>query len=192
MYVMKCQKCGAECPPETSFCRQCGAPVDTGAIRASEQTTQLLEQNDGVTTQRLESRETAGGRGRLPRADEHTVAKTGSSRRALFIGAVVIGIIAVISAAAFIGLRSHRSASSDLIYPGAKTIVDVRTNDGGRALQLETTDSFSDVEAWYQKAINSEKIIRLTPTSTMIKDRKRIATIVADGNKTAIAIKVIK
>ena len=59
-------------------------------------------------------------------------------------------IIGVISVAAVIGMRNHSAASNDLIYPGSRTVVDM-TGEGGRALHLQTSDSFSTVEAWYQK-----------------------------------------
>ena len=191
MQVMNCQKCGAECPPGTSFCRRCGAPVDTGAIRASEQTTALLEQNDGVTTQRLESRATGPEYGRLPRPVE--AGKSSSNRRALLIAALVVVVVCVIGVVGFKALQSHGSASmTQFLYPGAKTLLDVRTDDGGRALQLETSDSFDDVEAWYQKTLNTQKIVRLTPTNVVLKNEKALITIAGDGNKTHVVIKTFK
>ena len=150
MHVMKCQKCGAECPRETSFCRQCGAPLEAEAPE-----------------------------------------KSGGSRRAVLIGALVIVIIGVISVAALIGMRNHRAASGDLIYPGARTVVDM-TGAGGRALHLQTSDSFSTVEAWYQKALKPEKTMRLTSTSVVLKNNTTTATIASEDDKTNILIKVSK
>jgi len=150
---MTCQNCGAECPVETSFCRQCGAPI------ASEQTTAILSQN--------------------------------KSRRPIFIGAVVIAIVGVVTAATLLGMRSHSAASSDLIYPGARTVVDLSSQGGGRALHLQTPDSMDKVEAWYQKTLKPEKTMRLTSTSVVLKNDKTTATIAAEDNTTNILIKVV-
>lgn len=149
---MTCQNCGAECPAETSFCRQCGAPI------ASEQTTALLNQT--------------------------------RSRRAILIGAVVIAIIGVVTAATLIGMRSHSAGSGDLIYPGARTVVDMTSNGGGRALHLQTPDPIAKVEAWYQKTLKPDKTMRLTSTSVVLKNAKTTATIAAEDNTTNILIKV--
>ena len=148
---MTCQNCGAECPAETSYCRQCGAPI------ASEQTTALLNQT--------------------------------RSRRPILIGTVVIAIIGVVTAATLIGMRSH-SAENDLIYPGARTVVDMKNQAGGRALHLQTSDPFNTVEAWYQKTLRPEKTMRLTSTSVVLKNGRTTATIAAEDNITNILIKV--
>jgi len=190
MHVMKCQKCGAECPPGTSYCRQCGAPVDTGAILASEKTTTLLDQNDGVTTQRLESRATGPERGRLPRRAEDANGKS-SNRRALLIAALVIVVVGVLTVAGVMALRNHRASSSSLSYPGAKTVLDMTTEDG-RALHLQTSDSINDVEEWYRKALNSQKVVRLTPSSVILKSERTTVTVVAESGTTNILIKMPK
>ena len=104
------------------------------------------------------------------------------------IGAVVIVIIGVATAATLIGMRSH-SAANDLIYPGARTVVDM-TGDGGRALHLQTPDSMTKVEAWYQKTLKPEKTMRLTSTSVVLKNAKTTATIATEDNTTNILIKV--
>jgi hypothetical protein len=188
MHDMKCGKCGAEAPAGTSFCRQCGELIDTDSTQlASEQTTALLDQPDGVTTQRLESRATGPDRGRLP---QPAVAKSTSSRRAMLIGALVIVVIGVLSVAALVGLRGHNTTSSDLLYPGAKTVVDMTGEGGGRTLHLETSDAFDAVEAWYQKALKPRKTVRLTSTSVVLKNNKTTATIASEDNKTNILIKV--
>ena len=181
---MTCQNCGAECPEETNFCRQCGAPI------ASEQTTALLNNPaDGVTTQQLESRAT--GPNRRSFSDALTASVPEKRRRPILIGAVVIAIIGLICVAALLGMRNHSQASNDLVYPGAKTIVDMTNARGGRALHLETTDPLTAVEAWYQKALKPEKTMRLTSTSVVLKNGPTTATIAAEGNKTNILIKVI-
>ena len=183
---MKCQNCGAECPPETNFCRQCGVPF------GSEQTTALLGQNDGVTTQQLESRDTGRNRGPSSQpAGDPTAEKSGGSRRAILIGAVVLVIVGVISVGALLGMRNHNAAANDdLIYPGARTVVDMKNDGGGRALHLETSDPFTTVEAWYQKKLKPEKTMRLTSTSVVLRNGRTTATIAAEDKKTNILIKV--
>jgi hypothetical protein len=157
---------------------------------ASEQTTALLDQTDGVTTQRLESRGTGRNRSALPAHAAHsTSAKSVGRRRPILIGVLVVAVIGVICAAALLGMRSHSSASSVLIYPGAKTVVDM-TMDGGRAVHLTTSDPFSAVEAWYQKELKPQKTMRLTSTSVVLKNDKTTATIVTENNLTNILIKV--
>jgi hypothetical protein len=126
-----------------------------------------------------------------PIASEQTTAilNQTKSRRPILIGAMVIAIIGVATAATLVGMRSH-SASSDLIYPGARTVVDMTSNGGGRALHLQTPDSLEKVEAWYQKTLKPEKTIRLTSTSVVLKNAKTTATIAAEDNTTNILIKV--
>jgi hypothetical protein len=181
---MTCQNCGAECPAETNFCRQCGAPI------ASEQTTALLDNStDSATTERIESRATAPNRPPLP--ERATASVPGRSRRPILIGALVIAVIGLISVAALLGMRNHNNqASSDLVYPGAKTVIDMKNESGGRVLHLETSDPFTAVEAWYQKTLKPEKTMRLTSTSVVLKNGATTATIAAEGNKTNILIKV--
>ena len=184
MHMTICQKCGAECPPETNFCRQCGAPI------ASEQTTALLNQTDGVTTHRLESRETGRNRSSSSQPAGAPAAEK-SSRKAILLGAMVIVALGVISVAALVGMRKHNAASGDdLVYPGAKTVVDMTNASGGRALHLQTSDPFETVEAWYQKALKPEKTIRLTSTSVILKNGKTTATLAEENNVTNILIKV--
>jgi|SRR6185503_4943900 len=127
-----------------------------------------------------------------PIASEQTTAilNQTKSRRPILIGAMVIAIIGVATVATLVGMRSH-GASSDLIYPGAKTVVDMTSNGGGRALHLQTPDSMEKVEAWYQKTLKPEKTMRLTSTSVVLKNAKTTATIAAEDNTTNILIKVV-
>lgn len=183
MQNMTCQNCGAECTAGTNFCRQCGAPI------ASEQTTALLEQTDGITTQQLQSRATGPNR-HTARADATGSSVTEKSRRPILIGAVVIAVVGLISVAVLLGMRNHNKASSDLMYPGAKILVDMTNERGGRALHLQTSDPFTTVEAWYQKTFKPAKTMRLTSTSVVLKGGTTTVTIAAEGNKTNILIKV--
>src|SRR5262245_58190742 len=58
-----CKQCGAELLPQTSFCRQCGAPISTSQPDVgNEGTTRLLDEVDAVATQRLDPRPTSPGR----------------------------------------------------------------------------------------------------------------------------------
>ena len=102
----------------------------------------------------------------------------------------MIAIIGVVTAATLIGMRSHSAASSDLIYPGARTVVDMTSDGGGRALHLQTHDPIAKVEAWYQKTLKPSKTMRLTSTSVVLKNAKTTATIAAEENTTNILIKV--
>lgn len=126
-----------------------------------------------------------------PIASEQTTAilNQTKSRRPILIGAVVIAIIGVATAATLVGMRSH-GAANDLIYPGARTVVDLTSEGGGRALHLQTPDPMAKVEAWYQKTLKPEKTMRLTSTSVVLKNAKTTATIAAEDNTTNILIKV--
>ncbi len=173
---MKCQTCGAECAEGTSFCRQCGAQIN------SEQPTVLL---DDASTRHLESRDTSPGRGQVITPQEAGP----TSRKAIWIGAAVIALVGVVCAVTLIGLRGKSARAGDLVYPGSTTLMEMTTADGSRALQLETTDSFKSVEDWYTKALKPEKVIRLTPATVIIKNDKVTTTIAADGPKTSISVK---
>jgi len=183
---MTCQNCGAECTEGTSFCRQCGVPI------ASEQTTALLNQSDDVSTHRLEPRATAPNRGAVP-ADGLTASvteKSGGRRKAILIGTLIAAVVGAITATTLIGMRSHRAAANDLIYPGARTVVDMTSEGGGRALHLQTPDPMAKVEAWYQKTLKPDKTMRLTSSSVVLRNSKTTATIAAEDNTTNILIKV--
>lgn len=190
MNVSKCQQCGAECAPGTSFCRQCGAPIDPEAVTApSEQATALLDQSINAATQRFEPRATGPDPVRFVEPVVEPTETRATSRRGILIGAFVLGVITVICVAAVLGLRGRGETSSNLVYPGARTVVDM-TGDGGRALHLETSDSFSAVEEWYQKELKPHKTMRLTSSSVVLKNDKTTATIASEGAKTSILIKV--
>jgi hypothetical protein len=105
------------------------------------------------------------------------------------MGAAVIVLVGVICAVTLIGLRNKRAHAGDLVYPGSTTLMEMTTADGSRALQLETTDSFKNVEDWYTKALKPEKVIRLTAGTVIIKNDKVTTTIAADGPKTSISVK---
>ena len=190
MNVIKCQKCGADCAQGTSFCRQCGAPIDPeAATEPSEQATALLGQSVNAATHRFEARATGPDPVRFAQPEAEPTETRATSRRGILIGALVLGVITVICVAAVLGLRARRETTSNLVYPGARKVVDM-TGDGGRALHLETSDSFSTVEEWYQRELKPHKTMRLTSSSVVLKNDKTTATIASEGAKTSILIKV--
>jgi hypothetical protein len=196
MHEMKCQTCGAECAVGTSFCRQCGAPVSAQQTQVgSEQTTALLDQTDSAATQHFEPRATGPERGRLPTTPtaDYPIAAASkrrvASRLGILIGALVI--IVFICVLTFMGLRGHSRNSGELIYPGAKTLLDMTNEGGGRALHLETSDPLDKVERWYTTTLQPQKTVRLTSSSVVLKNEKITATIAAEGSKTSILIKAV-
>lgn len=191
MNVIKCQECGAECAPATSFCRQCGSPIEPEATTGpSEQATALLDQSVNAATQRFEPRATGPDPVRLQQTVVEPTETWATSRRGMLIGALAILVIGVICVATLIGLRARGDSTANLVYPGAKTVVDMTGQGGGRALHLETSDSFSTVEEWYQKELKPHKTMRLTSSSVVLKNDKTTATIASEGAKTSILIKV--
>jgi len=48
------------------------------------------------------------------------------------------------------------------------------------------------VEAWYRNALNSQKVVRLTPSSVILKSDRTTVTVVAEGGTTNILIKMPK
>ncbi len=196
MDELKCRTCGAEWLPGTSYCRQCGSAIADAAHPNSEQTTALLDPTNSVATQRLDPRPTSPDRARLPapiQTDSTAVADgRGSKRRWLAIVVLAVLIVGTICAAAFVKIRNNRRTTSDvsLVYPGAQTVVDMTNEGGGRALQLQTSDSFNKVEEWYQNTLKPQKTMRLNATSVVLKNDKTTATIVVDGSNTVILLKI--
>jgi hypothetical protein len=170
--------------PATSFCRQCGAAITAEQfVESSEQPTAILGNTDSATTQRLHARATSPAM---------TSRSTAPSRRNIMIGAaIVLLIIGLISAVAFVRMQSHTEAptTSQLIYPGAQTVVDMTNNDGSRTIQLQTADSLDKVESWYHKNLTLTKTMRLTSTSYVMKNDKVTITLASEDKKTNILIK---
>ena len=186
----KCRTCSAELTPGTSFCRQCGAPINHASEDDSEAQTTLLAGNDSVTTQRLDPRPT-GDRGLDVRSQPVVAAK--SHRRAIVAGLItVIAVACILCATLIINFRSNSRirSSAALVYPGSKTLVDMKYDDGARAMTLETADSLSQVEGWYQANLKPSKVIRLTTGSVVLKNQNTTATLVVENDKTNILIKM--
>jgi hypothetical protein len=52
------------------------------------------------------------------------------------------------------------SLSHALVYPGAKTLMEVSDASEGNVLQLQTSDSLDNVVAWYTEKLKPTKVIR--------------------------------
>ena len=193
----KCRTCNAELTPGTSFCRQCGAAINHANEPESEAATTLLAGSDPVTTQRLAARPT-GDRllddpAPVVATTDPEIAKRKSLRRALVAGAItVIAVVCILCVALVFTFRSRArsSANAVLVYPGAKTLMDMKYDDGSRAMTLETGDSLGKVEGWYQSSLRPSKVIRLTSGSVVLKNQNTTATLVVDDDKTNILIKM--
>ena len=106
-------------------------------------------------------------------------------------GALVLVIIGLLTVIAIVAMRNDDEApvASQLIYPGAQTVVDMTNTDGSRTIQLQTPDSLDKVESWYQKNLRLTKTMRLTSTSHVMKNDKVTITLASEDNKTNILIK---
>jgi hypothetical protein len=196
MDTLTCKQCGAELLPQTSFCRQCGAAITpSGGLQGDERTTRLFEEPDVVTTQRLDPRPTTPSQAHLNLSGPGVAeAPKRSDRRVILISSLfVVVLVAIVCTIALLRFRNHSgTASSDsLVYPGARKMVDMVNEGGGRAVQLETSDSFEKVDEWYRKAMKPKKVIQLTSGSVVLKNDKTTATIVTENNKTNILIKIV-
>jgi hypothetical protein len=188
---LMCRNCGAELLDGTNFCRQCGAAVTSDAIPdSSEQPTSLFPETDNVTTQRLDSRPTSE-RQRAPMLDAGARKPWPPVLALIVVGLIIATIVGVV---AITRLRTHSRivASDPLLYPGAQTLMDISNPDGGRALQLQTSDPLEKVENWYDRNMRPRKTIRLTSSSVVLKNENTTATIASEGGITNILIKVIE
>ena len=104
---------------------------------ASEQPTAILATGDGATTQRLQAR---------PTAPAPVLKQKAGRRRLLIAGVIALVIIGVICVVA---IRRQRTVTvnqaAQLIYPGARTVLDMKNSDGSRTVHLQTTDSLNRV-----------------------------------------------
>lgn len=190
---LMCRTCGAELLVGTSFCRQCGAAITPDMVEdSSERTTSLFSETDNVATQRLDPRPTSEPR-RAPivKAD----IATGEARKPwkAVLALIVVGLII----AALVGVVATRSrthsgtvAADPLMYPGAQTLLDISNPNGGRALQLQTSDPLEKVENWYDRNLRPQKTVRLTSSSVVLKNENTTATIASENGITNILIKV--
>jgi hypothetical protein len=194
-----CRKCGAELIPGTSYCRQCGQPTDESASGSEQATAILGESKDAVTTKRLDLRPTTpgydpGSDSLLPTAT--SPGRSGYSWPKLVTAGILILLLVVVSVGVIWALRAgSRTADAiqinkSLIYPGARTIVDM-SDSGGAVLQLETPDALDTVRAWYEANLKPTKTLRVTSTSVIQKNANVTVTLVSEGKLTSIVIKQV-
>ena len=192
---ISCQQCGAELLPQTSFCRQCGSPISSPAPdHASESTTRLLDESDAVTTQRLDPRPTSPGRDPLNSPNAVSLAPARRGNRVVLPSLVVLVLlVGIVSTVAIMRNRRGRGTVvvDSLTYPGSRKLVDIVSDGGGHAVHLETTDSFDNVQDWYRRKLEPEKVMQLTTFSVVMKNEKTTATIVREGDKTNVLLKIV-
>ena len=194
MVPLKCRQCGSELLPQTNFCRQCGARVTADLPEQNDPATRLFTDEDIVATQRLDSRPTAPNpqHANLP-PPVPAKESTKSGGKLMLIGALLIVLLAGLITTVAI-MRTHVNQRNDseesIIYPGARKAMDIVADGGGRALQLETSDSLEQVDEWYRETLKPDKVIRLSASSVVLKNEKAVATIVREGDQTNILIKM--
>jgi hypothetical protein len=192
-----CTKCGAGLISGTSFCRECGQPITESPARSEQVTAIFGQSQNAATTKLLDPRPTTPGH----EVHSQSLASTSASitiserfRPNLVTIAIVLSLLTVVSVVVVWSLRAgSRSAgnveiSRSLIYPGARTVVDMGDR-GGAVLQLETTDALDKVQAWYESNLNPTKTLRVNSTSTILKRDKVTVTLVSEDNLTSIVIK---
>jgi len=196
--VSTCQNCGAELVPQTSFCRQCGVAIAPGdALASNERTTALFGEADAVATQRLDPRQTTPPRSGLNVSPSPvSPAAVKPANKSVLIGIVLLLVLAgIVSTVAVVKnrsrSRSHAASSEGLIYPSARKTMDVVADGGGRAVTLETSESFEKVDEWYRATLKPEKVVHLTAGSVVMKNEKITATIIGDNDKTLILLKIV-
>jgi zinc-ribbon domain len=194
-----CTKCGADLIPGAAYCRQCGQPTDESSPGSELATAILGESKEAVTTKLLDSRPTTpgynpGSDSLLPTATSPD--KSGYSWPKLFTAGILVLILVVVSVGVIWSLRA-RSRTADaiqinksLIYPGARTIVDM-SDSGGAVLQLETPDSLDKVREWYEANLKPTKTLRVTSTSVIQKNANVTVTLVSEDKLTSIVIKQV-
>ena len=201
MSQSRCPECDAELLLEARFCRQCGAAVSvSNELDKSEMPTKVLRDKiERPNTQRLDPRATSPGHPRFSVAEKAETIEASRPRRrwvpaTVIFAIVLLAVIGILSAVAYVKIRNHNSTteSAALIYPGAKTITDMANERGGRAIHLQTSDSLERVADWYEETLKPSKVMRLTPTNIVMKNRDVTATIAADAGTVNILIKQVE
>jgi len=207
MNALQCNSCGATLLPDTSFCRQCGAPI-SGDLRAPQleyPTAPFSGPADNVTTQRLDPRPTSDRSGRQfqpPYAPSPLAPLTPPRAKAHpLVGgiALIVLLLAIIAVVAVVKMRGPTrivkvvgkgaTVQGDLVYPGAETLVDMTSPDGARVLQLRASDPLELVQHWYETTLQPTKTVKLASASVVLKNEKVTATLIAEDAKTNILIK---
>ena len=194
MVPLKCRQCGSELLPQTNFCRQCGTRITADLPEQNDPTTKLFTEEDIVATQRLNSRPTSPN---PPQLSFPTPAVVKEPRKlggklALIAAVLIILLAGLVTTVAIMRKHMNRSVASgdSIIYPGARKSMDIVADGGGRAVQLETSDSLEQVDEWYRETLKPDKVIRLSATSVVMKNKVAVATIVREGDQTNILIKM--
>jgi hypothetical protein len=78
--------------------------------------------------------------------------------------------------------------TSDLMYPGAQTIMDMKTGRGN-FLQLSTTDPIDKVVDWYVTKVKGAEIIRTPGAGAVLRAGETKIVISPGGQGSAIIIK---
>ena len=180
MVGLRCHACNTELLPGAKFCRRCGVEFSEVSTDASERPTAILPTVEGATTQRLQARATAPA---------PVLKQKSGGRRLLIVGVIALLIIGIISAVAIRRQRNLTVNQAQLIYPGARTVLDLRNSDGSRTVHLQTSDPLNKVETWYQSNLSLTKTTRLTTNSYVLKNDVATITLVAEENTTNILIK---
>jgi len=191
-----CQQCGAELLPQTSFCRQCGARVSSSLPDpANEPTTRLLDEADAIATQRLDPRPTSPGRDPLSAPSQTAVGPVHRSHNKLILLSLIVLVLLVGIISTWTIMRHRRDRGAvvvdSLTYPGSRKLVDIVSDGGGHAVHLETTDSFNNVQDWYHRKLEPQKVMQLTTFSIVMKNEQTTATIVREGDKTNVLLKIV-
>ena len=194
-----CSTCGTPLLPGTSFCRQCGSAISSDkGVGSSELPTAVFPTVD-ARTQRLDPRPTSERH--VPanvhaETLNHAVPASGRRHVGSVVALIIIGLMiaALIGAVAISRSRSHSAsvAKDSISYPGAKTVLDITNEGGGRAVHLQTPDSLDKVMDWYEKNLRPDKTIRITSTSAVLKNDKTTVTIASEAGTTNIVIKTTR
>lgn len=79
-----------------------------------------------------------------------------------------------------------------LIYPGAKTVMQITGGDEGNVIQLQTSDSFEKVVNWYKARLKPEQTIEqntgLPGGSVILPSQEATAIITRQGDLTGIML----
>ena len=181
-----------------NFCRQCGAPVGMTPDQL-ERPTAVFNQ-PGLGTQRLDPRPTGSRSGQA--AASIPAAAFGVKPSGSWKGPVIVGIIMAVAVTGLFGVvkygikpRIHTNVSTArqvdhkaLVYPGARTMLDVTSGSGTGVLQLQTNDDIDKVADWYLEHLKPTKTVRVGPM-VVLKNGSVTATIVSDSGSTNIMIK---
>lgn len=72
------------------------------------------------------------------------------------------------------GVTEGGTINPSLIYPGAKTLMQVTGGSDGNVIQLQTSDSFDKVVDWYKDKLKPEQIIQSNDQNTGMPGRSVI------------------